>query len=59
MARGLIMGNYLIFSFGTSSRFKIKGKKKKSFEPGPGIYDIPPTVPDVPKYLLPRKRVVS
>jgi Sperm-tail PG-rich repeat len=38
--------------------FKKDPKEKINFEddPGPGQYDIPPTVPDVPKYLLNPKK---
>jgi len=32
---------------------------KKGDEPGPGHYDLPPKFADVPKYLIPREKVVE
>mmetsp|Transcript_6515 Transcript_6515/g.830 ORF Transcript_6515/g.830 Transcript_6515/m.830 type:complete len:105 (+) Transcript_6515:709-1023(+) len=34
----------------------LRSKDKDDGEPGPGYYDIPPTVPDVPPYLLKSKK---
>lgn len=37
----------------------LRSKNQEPEEVGPGYYDIPPSVPDVPKYLLKSKKTGS